>query len=119
MKKSVWTFNKKGFTLIEIMIVVLIISVLLMIGVPGWVGARDRTQAKTCVSNLRQIRYAKEAWAMGNNKGSSDVPGWSDLTIYLKQQPSCPGGGNYTVGSISEDPTCSIGGQHAIDSDLH
>jgi len=36
-------FKKRGFTLIEVMIVVLVISILAMVAVPAWQYARQRT----------------------------------------------------------------------------
>lgn len=108
--------NRRGFTLLEIMVVVLIIGVLLMIAIPAWVGARERSQARTCQSQLREIRYAKEAWGMDNQKKSTDTPTMEDLyPAYLKKQPFCPAGGEYTIGDLSTDPTCSIGGNHVLE----
>jgi prepilin-type N-terminal cleavage/methylation domain-containing protein len=104
--------SNKGFTLIEIMIVVLIIGILLSIAVPSFLRARETSRAKTCVSNLKQIEAAKEQWAMDEKKVAADVPAWADLAgtgKYMKTQPSCPSAGTYTIGAISADPVCSIG----------
>ncbi len=42
-----------GFTLIEVMVVVLIIGILLAIGVPTFLGARSRAQDRAAQSSLR------------------------------------------------------------------
>ncbi|MCL6519981.1 MAG: prepilin-type N-terminal cleavage/methylation domain-containing protein [Armatimonadetes bacterium] len=108
--------GRKGFTLVEIMIVVLIIGVILAVAVPSWLGARERSQARTCQGQLREIKYAKESWAMDNHKRADDMPSLDDLyPTYLKSKPECPAGGTYTIGAVNEDPTCSIGGRHSLD----
>jgi prepilin-type N-terminal cleavage/methylation domain-containing protein len=107
--------NRNGFTLIEIMIVILIMSVLIAIAVPAWMGARDRSQTRTCSSQLRQIKYAKEAWAMDTKQSIAGVAEWNDLhPTYLKDMPACPAGGDYTIAAVNTDPTCSIGGKHVV-----
>lgn len=105
--------GNKGFTLVEIMITILILAVLLALAVPAWLGARDRSQARTCTSQLRQIKYAKESWAMDTKQPITGVAQWGDLyPTYIKDKPACPAGGDYTIAAVNQDPTCSIGGTH-------
>lgn len=105
----------KGFTLIEIMIVVLIIGVLLAIAVPNFMRARETSRAKSCQANLKQIDAAKEQWAMDNNANNGDAVVDSEVDAYIKSgAPTCPSGGTYTYGAVGTDPTCSIGGQHSL-----
>ncbi len=109
--------KKKGFTLVEIMIVVLIIGILLAIAVPNFVRARERSRAKTCVGNLKQIDSAKEQWAMENRANEGDAVDLADLVgDYIKKDPVCPSGGDYDAGDVGTDPTCSIGGDHSLDA---
>jgi prepilin-type N-terminal cleavage/methylation domain-containing protein len=113
---------QKGFTLVEIMIVVLIIGILLAIAVPNFIKARETSRAKACVANLKQIESAKEQWAMDLKKTNTDTPLPADLygtTKYIKTTPACPSGGTYTEASMASRPTCSIGVNGADASDDH
>ncbi len=50
----------EGFTLIELMVVVLIIAILLAIAIPTFLGARERAQNRAAQSNLRNALTAEK-----------------------------------------------------------
>ncbi len=102
--------GRRGFTLVEIMIVVLIIGILLSIAVPNYIKARESSRAKSCIANLKTIDAAKEQWSMENKKVAGDTAGFSDLVgtdKYIKSTPECPSGGTYTIAGLGTDPSCS------------
>ena len=101
---------RKGFTLVEIMIVVLIIGILLAIAVPNFIKARESSRTKACVANLKQLDSAKEQYAMDNKLNDGDaVPAGALWAAggYIKSEPECPSGGAYTVAAIGAPPSCS------------
>ena len=50
--------NEEGFTLIELMVVVLIIAILLAIAIPTFLGARDRANERAAQSSVRNALTA-------------------------------------------------------------
>jgi len=117
--------RKAGFTLVEIMIVVLIIGILLAIAIPNFVAARESARAKSCVGNLKQIDSAKQQSAMDNKlSGTStatfSIDGTTTSTAslfqlvgtngYIRATPVCPSTGTYTPGTVAVVPSCSITG---------
>ena len=103
--------KKSGFTLVEIMIVVAIIGLLAAIAIPNFVKARQSSQQKSCMNNLRQIDGAKDQWAIDEGKTSADTPGQADLEPYLKSWPICPAGGSYDpITAVGTENACSIHG---------
>src|SRR5213593_943104 len=100
-----------GFTLVEIMIVVAIIALLAAIAIPNFVKARTASQRSACIANLKQIDGAKQTWALENKKVGTDTPVKTDLygtDKYIRDEPSCPASGSYTIDQVDKKPTCSI-----------
>lgn len=115
MSRALQLNDRRGFTLVEIMITILIIAAIAAIAIPSFIGARERSQARACSGQLRQIKYAKEAWAMDTKQPVTSVAVLNDLyPTYLKDMPECPASGVYTIGSVNTDPICSVGGKHVL-----
>ena len=113
--------SKKGFTLVELMIVVVIMAILVAVAVPIYSAVTKRARAKTCIANMREIVSQVTNYAMSNNINltetfklicNADKDGCASVTNVgaadddldidtfkglFQEVPYCPAGGDYTV----------------------
>ena len=107
----------RGFTLVEIMIVVAIIALLAAIAVPGFLRARKRAQASRILNDLRMIDSACDQYAIETNRKTGDVVGIADWTNYVKKGSLLYNGaksilgtayGQQTVDTIPQVPSTDL-----------
>jgi len=91
------------------MIVVLIVGILLAVAVPNFVKARNSGRSKSCISNLRRIDAGKEQYMLDNKMTTAPSAMSSLVPNYVKNTPTCPSGGTYSINDATTAPTCTIG----------
>ncbi|MBV8639363.1 MAG: prepilin-type N-terminal cleavage/methylation domain-containing protein [Candidatus Eremiobacteraeota bacterium] len=103
--------GERGFTLIEMMIVVAIIAILVAILVPNFMKARAQAQTAACEANLKEIATALELYQTDHQQ-YPNVTAATNVTStepnigpYLRQTPIDPvaPSGNYTYQVTNPD----------------
>ena len=107
-------FTKKGFTLIEILIVVAIIGILASVVVVGLGPAQRKGRDSRRLSDLRSVQNALELYygKIGHYPDQADVTSWDTLVTKLttadigtKQIPNDPATGKSYAYATDEDGT--------------
>jgi type IV pilus assembly protein PilA len=70
------TKTRKGFTLVEIMIVVVIIGLLAAMAIPAFAKVRQQSRLKAVTNNLRQLGNAAQSYMM---EKSATQAGYTDI----------------------------------------
>lgn len=73
--------NKKGFTLIEMLVVIAIIAILVAIIIPTVTSATTKANAATDAANLRSAKAAITIGVLDGKYNSTTKPTYSDLGI--------------------------------------
>lgn len=93
-------FGQRGFTLLELMIVVAIIAILAGILIPNFTHARAQAQTAACEANLREIATAFELYYADNQV----YPTGSNTKIVATTISNA--GVNY-LNTVPQDPSAS------------
>jgi general secretion pathway protein G len=103
--------GERGFTLIEMMIVVAIIAILVSILVPNFIRARAQAQTAACEANIKEIATALELYETDNEKypaSGNATSSNTDLTPYLNQTPVDPVAGPGTPYTFTTSSTNGV-----------
>ena len=106
--------NNKGFTLVELMVVLLILGILIAIAIPIYNKTTDKAKEKACFANQRTIEGAAAQYRAEEEKWPDNVAALKDYiqdaddTSKLK----CPDGGTYDIDDSGKVSCTKDGTKH-------
>lgn len=88
--------NKKGFSLVELMIVVVIMGILIAVAIPLYGAITANANNKTCATNIETIKTAAANYFASYDQQKADADALESM-MDDGELPVCPLGGAYGI----------------------
>ncbi|GGE23122.1 competence protein ComGC [Marinithermofilum abyssi] len=104
--------DQRGFTLIEMLVVLFVIGVIIAIALPNLKAAGESAQSKACAANRKLIGSQADNYYLEMGKYPTGVEQMKRRG-YLRTTPVCPAKGTYTIqksAPVEKRVKCSVHG---------
>lgn len=102
--------NRKGLTLIELLIVVIILGALAAIAIPRMSQSSDTAKTKACLTNIATMNTQIELYYSEDSSWPVLNTLRNDPNYFPDGPPSCPSSGTYSMSDSTHRVSCSIHG---------
>jgi prepilin-type N-terminal cleavage/methylation domain-containing protein len=95
-----------GFTLVELVISLFVISVIIAISIPHLKAVGEKAQATACQGNQKLIRSQMESYYLVEHQWPESIEKMKNKN-YLQTVPVCPKGGTYAISGAQDEASVS------------